>query len=49
VPRFTDAVQLDARIRVVHGSERVAELSGDFDAFSRDFGRWIEARTAARA
>ncbi len=43
VPRGPERVELDARIRVVHGRETVAELSGDFDAFSAQFARWIDA------
>jgi hypothetical protein len=37
-------VELDARVRIMHGNELVAELDGDFDAFSRTFAAWIDAR-----
>ncbi len=49
VPHSTRAVELDASIRVVHGREQVAELRGDFAAFSDRFARWIDASTAAQA
>jgi hypothetical protein len=42
-------VDLDARVRVIHGRETVAELNGDFEAFSASFARWIDAQTAAQA
>jgi hypothetical protein len=42
-------VALDARVRVVHGRETVAELDGDFDAFSDRFAAWIDSRSTAVA
>lgn len=45
VPAFEGPVQLDARVRVAHGRETVAELNGDFEAFAGTFARWIEANT----
>jgi hypothetical protein len=51
VPRFEGPVRLDARIKVIHGRETVAELQGgsggDFEAFSGTFARWIDERLAA--
>lgn len=35
-------VELDAKIRVVHGREIVAELCGDFEDFSREFASFID-------
>lgn len=51
VPQPSAPVALDARVRVVHGRETVAELDGDFDAFSDRFATWIESQstTAARS
>jgi len=46
VPRGPARVELDARVRVVHGSETVAVLDGDFEAFSAQFERWIDAQVA---
>ncbi len=46
VPRGPQRVELDARIRVVHGRETVAVLDGDFEAFSAAFARWIDAQVA---
>jgi hypothetical protein len=43
LPAFEGASDLDARIRVVHGREEVAELDGDFEAFAGRFARWIGA------
>jgi hypothetical protein len=43
-------VRLNAKVRVVHGRETVAEgADGSFDRLARDFARWIEERAAARA
>ncbi len=46
VPRGPTRVELDARVRVVHGRETVAVLDGDFEAFSEQFARWIDAQVA---
>jgi hypothetical protein len=46
VPKGPQRVELDARIRVVHGRETVAVLDGDFEAFSAAFARWIDAQVA---
>lgn len=46
IPPFEGPVRLNARLRVVHGRETVAELGpAGFEAFQRDFARWIDART----
>jgi hypothetical protein len=47
VARPSEPVALDARLRVVHGNELIAELDGDFAAFSRRFAAWIQAHSAA--
>lgn len=47
VPEFTGSIDLDARIRVVHGNATVAELTRDFDAFSAQFAGWVDSQTAA--
>ncbi|MBC7693576.1 MAG: peptidase M3 [Methylotenera sp.] len=39
-----DTVDLDAHIRVVHGSELICENTQSFAQMSRDFEKWIEAR-----
>jgi hypothetical protein len=45
IPRHTGPIDLDARIRVVHGRELVADAAqGGFEALSRTFGAWIEAQ-----
>jgi hypothetical protein len=43
VPRLDAPVELDARIRVMHGREPVAELEagGDFEAFAGAFASWV--------
>ncbi|MCE9593220.1 MAG: peptidase M3 [Planctomycetes bacterium] len=47
LPRSNGAVELDAKIRVIHGRETIAELApGEFEKFSRDFGAWIERQSA---
>jgi hypothetical protein len=46
VPVPAGPVALDARVRVVHGRETVAELDGDFEAFGARFAAWIGARAA---
>jgi hypothetical protein len=46
VPERSGSVDLVAKIRVMHGHERVAELTGDFDAFCRQFADWIDAKVA---
>jgi len=38
------AVELDAKVRVVHGHETVAELGGDFGAFCRQFAEWVDRK-----
>ena len=48
VPELQGPVDLDAKVRVMHGRELVAELGDDFDEFGREFSRWID-RTAANA
>ncbi|MCK6446823.1 MAG: M3 family metallopeptidase [Planctomycetes bacterium] len=41
-------VELDARIKVIHGREVIAELTpGRFDEFARTFAAWIDRQTAA--
>ncbi len=44
---FQDEVRLDARVRIVHGRETVAELEPDkanaFATFAATFARWIDA------
>lgn len=48
IPEVAGPATLNARIRVVHGKERVAELgAAGFDAFSNDFARWVDAATPA--
>ncbi|MCC6409766.1 MAG: peptidase M3 [Planctomycetes bacterium] len=43
LPRHTGPVELDAKVKVIHGRETVAELApGRFDAFARDFASWID-------
>ncbi len=42
----TASVDLDARIRVVHGNESIAELDRDFNAFAGAFERWIDGKVA---
>ena len=49
IPVASERVDLDARIRVVHGAESVAELRGDFGQFATQFATWIDAHTAATA
>jgi len=44
VPQPSQQVDLDARIRVVHGAQAVAEYRGDFAKFSREFAAWIDTR-----
>ncbi|HTF90684.1 MAG TPA: M3 family metallopeptidase [Planctomycetota bacterium] len=46
-PRVELAPALDARLRIVHGRETVAELRGSFDEFAADFARWIGAAERA--
>ena len=48
IPEAKGAPNLNARIRVIHGNETVAEVgAGGFDAFAKDFSRWVDARTPA--
>ena len=50
VPAFEGSIDLDARIRVMHGNEEVAACSaGDFPVAARDFAGWIDRQAAARA
>jgi Zn-dependent oligopeptidase len=49
IPRASDAIDLDARIRVVHGAESVAEYRGDFSKFSTEFADWIDTQVHAPA
>jgi hypothetical protein len=43
IPEKAAPVELEGKIRVVHGHELVAELDGDFEAFCRQFTSWIDA------
>jgi hypothetical protein len=43
---YTAPIDLDARIRVVHGNESIAELDRDFNAFAGAFERWIDGKVA---
>ena len=47
IAAFTGPVDLDARIRVIHGNETIAELDRDFAAFGAAFERWIDRTVAA--
>lgn len=44
-------IDLQARVKVVHGLETVAELApgGDFEAFADAFARWADQQAAAKA
>ena len=44
IPRASERVDLDARIRIVHGPESVAEYRGDFAKFAAEFADWIDRR-----
>ena len=46
-PMVSSMPALDARVRIVHGRETVAELQNDFEAFADDFARWIQAQERA--
>lgn len=46
VPPFAGPIELDARIRVVHGRTSVAEYDGDFARFSSAFAQWIDGQSA---
>lgn len=46
IPRHTGPVELDARVRVVHGREEVADTErGGFEGACADFARWIGQRS----
>ncbi len=45
VPHPPSLVELDAKIRVMHGNQLVSELDGDFSAFSARFSSWISSRS----
>ncbi len=48
LPRFDAAIDLDAKVRVVHGRETIAVLDArGFEAFEREFARWIDRAEAA--
>ncbi|HEY0463438.1 MAG TPA: M3 family metallopeptidase [Polyangiaceae bacterium] len=49
VPRASAQIDLDARIRVVHGAELVAEYRGDFSKFATEFASWIDSHANAAA
>lgn len=47
-PGFDGPISLNARIRVVHGRETIAECNGeDFEGFARTFAEWVEAQVGA--
>ncbi len=46
VPAFDGVIDLDARVRVVHGTETIATNDGGFDELSRSFESWIEAQAS---
>ncbi len=41
---FTGAVDVDARLRAIHGNEIVADLDRDFASFAATFERWIDGK-----
>ena len=41
VPEFLGPVRLNAKIRVMHGHETVAECDADFDEACAAFSNWI--------
>jgi hypothetical protein len=43
IAKGPEHVELEASIRVVHGTEVVAELRGDFAQFAQEFATWIDA------
>ncbi|HKO50378.1 MAG TPA: M3 family metallopeptidase [Polyangiaceae bacterium] len=47
IPQPGQEIDLDARIRVVHGSQLVAEYRGDFAKFAAEFAAWIDTRAKA--
>jgi len=49
IPAPRGGQDLDAHIRVVHGSELVAELDGDFGKFAAQFASWIDRHSNANA
>ncbi len=49
IPRAPAAIDLDARIHVVHGRESVAEYRGDFPKFAAEFASWIDTHASAAA
>jgi hypothetical protein len=49
IPEHADPADLGARIRIVHGHERIADTAeGGFHAADREFERWIENRVDLR-
>jgi hypothetical protein len=49
IPLAPAALDLAARIHVVHGHESVAELNGDFAKFAAQFATWIDAHGTGQA
>ena len=50
IPEAKSAPHLNARIRVIHGKETVAEVgAAGFDGLAKDFARWVDARTPSPA
>jgi len=49
IPRAAEPIDLDARIRVVHGAQSVAEYRGDFEKFAAEFASWIDTQVNASA
>ena len=49
LPRFEGEVALNADIRIAHGDDTVAQLTGDWDAFAADFRAWVEGLESASA
>ena len=48
IPTFDGTPELDAKIRVAHGNETVAEMvGGDFEAMSAQFESWVEAQISS--
>jgi hypothetical protein len=48
-PDESQPIELDARVRVVHGREQIADSAQGFEACARGFESWIEALERARA
>ena len=49
IPRFEGKVELDCKVKMIHGDEVIASTEGStFEAMAAKYGEWIREKASAR-